>query len=69
MPKNGEINERFGVYRNTCCGREIIIREGASFPDCPNHPKLSTRWKPVEVDVADVTIINKKSKQKPEPAA
>ena len=42
MPDNGEINERFGVYKSVCCGREIIIREGATFPDCPNHPKLGT---------------------------
>ena len=62
MPNNGEKNQHFGVYRNLCCGREIIIREGATFPDCTNHPKLSTVWKPIEVDVADVILIKKKSK-------
>jgi hypothetical protein len=59
MANNGVISQRFGVYRSLCCGREIIIREGATFPDCPNHPKLSTRWKPVEVDVAEIVVINK----------
>ena len=45
VPWNGDINERFGVYRNVCCGLEIAIAEGAKFPDCPNHPKLTTKWK------------------------
>jgi hypothetical protein len=47
MAQNGEINERFGVYKSLCCGLEIVLAEGASFPDCPNHPKLTTQWKPV----------------------
>ena len=68
MPDNGEVNETFGVYRNVCCGSEIIIREGATFPDCPNHPKLSTIWKGIEVG-GDVVVIEKKSKQKSESAA
>jgi hypothetical protein len=54
MPNNGDVNKSFGVYRNVCCGREIVIREGGTFPDCPNHPKLSTIWKPAEVHIADV---------------
>jgi hypothetical protein len=45
MPTNGEINERFGVYTSVCCGAEIVISAGARFPDCPNHPKLTTTWK------------------------
>jgi hypothetical protein len=44
MPTNGEINKRFGVYRSFCCGAEIVIIEAATFPDCPNHPKLTTKW-------------------------
>lgn len=64
MPNNGDLNSIFGVYRNVCCGREIIIREGAAFPDCVNHPNLSTVWKQIEVDVADVIVIDKKSKNK-----
>jgi hypothetical protein len=47
MPSNGEINSKFGVYKNRCCGEEIVIPEGKEFPDCPNHPKLTTIWKPV----------------------
>lgn len=62
MPRNGDKNERFGVYRNLCCGREIIIREGATFPDCANHPKLSTLWKQIEVDVEEVIIVRRRVK-------
>ena len=49
MPQNGDTNKRFGVYKNLCCGDEIIVREGATFPDCKNHPKLTTVWKPIEL--------------------
>jgi hypothetical protein len=45
MPMNGEINDRFGVYTSLCCGAEIVIAEGAGFPDCPRHRGLSTTWK------------------------
>jgi hypothetical protein len=45
MPWNGDINERFGVYQSVCCGMEIVIAEGAKFPNCPNHPKPVTKWK------------------------
>jgi len=65
MPRNGEINKTFGVYRSRCCSREIVIREGATFPDCPNHPKLSTAWIAIEFEVAEVVVIKKKSKSDP----
>ena len=45
MPSNGEINSEFGVYKTLCCDVEIVITQDAPFPDCPNHPKLSTIWK------------------------
>jgi hypothetical protein len=44
---NGEVNTKFGIYRTLCCGQEIVITVGATFPDCPKHPKLTTEWKPV----------------------
>jgi len=50
MPANGEINEKFGVYKTLCCGLEIAISAGAEFPDCPNHPRLTTQWKPMNND-------------------
>ena len=47
MPVNGQINTEFGVYRSVCCGSEIVIAEGIEFPDCPRHPRLSTKWKSI----------------------
>jgi hypothetical protein len=66
VPENGETNPKFGVYRSLCCGAEIVINAGLTFPDCPNHPKLTTIWKPV----ADEKII-RQGEQKSEsfPAA
>jgi hypothetical protein len=45
MPLKGEVNKRFGVYQSVCCDAEIVITEGAVFPDCPNHANLPTKWK------------------------
>jgi hypothetical protein len=47
MPEKGSINDKFGVYQSLCCGSEIVIGEGMTFPDCPKHPKLPTKWKSV----------------------
>ena len=44
VPQNGEVNTRFGVYKAVCCGAEIVISQGATFPDCPNHPRRITIW-------------------------
>ena len=65
MPRTGEINTKFGVYKTVCCGAEIIIRDGATFPDCPNHPKLTTVWKQIEVEIVDVITLKKKSESDP----
>jgi hypothetical protein len=65
MPGNGEINTKFGVYRTACCGAEIIIREGATFPNCPNHPELTTVWKQIEVEIVDAITIKKESESDP----
>jgi hypothetical protein len=45
MPQNGDVNTAFGVYKSVCCGAEIVVAAGISFPDCPNHLKLPTEWK------------------------
>jgi hypothetical protein len=45
MPRNGETNTTFGVYRSLCCETEIVIAEGATFPDCPQHITFTTQWK------------------------
>jgi hypothetical protein len=43
---NGEVNQKLGLYESVCCGAEIVMNAGLTFPDCPNHPGL-TIWKPV----------------------
>jgi len=45
LPRNGEINREFGVYKSVCCGAEIVIPENATFPDCAIHIHLPTEWK------------------------
>ena len=50
VPHNGEINETIGVYRALCCGAELVVKARAAFPDCPNHPRLTTIWKPVRYE-------------------
>ncbi|HEY2384494.1 MAG TPA: hypothetical protein VGK48_25225 [Terriglobia bacterium] len=65
MPANGEINSEFGVYRNVCCGLEVVLAAGAAFPDCPNHPRLPTAWKSISDDqpirhVSHIPFIQKK---------
>jgi len=65
MPQSGEINTNFGVYKNLCCGREIIIRKGATFPSCLNHPKSVTLWNVVEVETIDIISIRKKAPTDP----
>jgi len=64
VPLNGEINETFGVYKSLCCGVEIVIREGATFPDCPNHPRI-TIWNPLDFEMILMSEITKKSKSEP----
>ena len=51
MPNNGETNKKFGVYKSLCCGLEIVIAEAMTFPVCPNHPKLTTVWTPINTEI------------------
>jgi hypothetical protein len=50
MPQNGETNRKLGFYKNLCCGKEIVVPTGNEFPACPNHPGLTTIWKPLVED-------------------
>ena len=66
MAMNGEVNTKFGSYRTLCCGQEIVISVGATFPDCPRHPKLTTEWKPViESDGGVINLSELSPKNKP----
>jgi hypothetical protein len=51
MPENGQLCTNYGVYRSLCCNEELTVREGENFPDCPRHKKLTTVWKPVDMDI------------------
>ena len=64
MPHNGQVNEKFGVYKSLCCGAEIVITKGAIFPKCPDHPQYTTIWKLLPEDMTDVSN-KKKSDSKP----
>src|SRR6266702_643791 len=44
MAQSGDQNTSFGIYKNDCCGREIAISKGATFPGCPKHRDLPTTW-------------------------
>ena len=68
MATNGEVNTTFGIYRTLCCGQEIVIAVGATFPDCPRHPKLSTEWKPV-MEADGIINLSEISPKKTKPAA
>ena len=47
MPQTGKRNQKFGLYKSLCCGKEIVVPEGTPFPDCPNHPDVTTIWKSI----------------------
>jgi hypothetical protein len=59
VPRNGEINEKFGSYKSVCCGAEIVINSGARFPYCPRHLNLSTIWKSSAEDNVPVEAANR----------
>ena len=67
MPHNGQVNEKFGVYKSACCHSEIVISPGATFPQCPNHPRLTTIWKLLSEE--DMTQLTDKKKSESKPAA
>ena len=47
MPRNGDINKEFGIYENLCCGAEIVIPAGVTFPHCAKHLAIVTEWRNV----------------------
>ena len=69
MPQNGEVNTKFGVYKNVCCGTEIVIPEGVTFPECATHIKLTTEWKPAANSDRIPHVNELKKKIKSDPAA
>jgi hypothetical protein len=47
MPKSGEVNSTFGIFESICCGSQIALSPGVTFPDCAQHLRLMTEWKDV----------------------
>lgn len=43
MSRTGDMSERDGYYRATCCNRESVIRRGDKFPSCKLCNKVA-RW-------------------------
>jgi hypothetical protein len=40
----GSINEQYGIYKNHCCGDELVVCKGIIFPNCNMHAEIVTRW-------------------------
>jgi hypothetical protein len=62
MPRDGEVNREFGVYRNSCCNAEILIPKGVTFPQCEKH--VSTEWKDI-TDVDNIPGVREAACEKP----
>jgi hypothetical protein len=70
MPRKGDINKKFGVYENLCCGAEIVIPENVTFPGCAEHIHPDTYWKPVAADaVRQITDLLNNSKATTAPSS
>lgn len=44
MPRSGEANRAFGIYKTACCNAEIVIPEHVTFPQCLKHNRTLTEW-------------------------
>jgi len=40
----GSVNGNYGIYRNHCCGNELVLYRGIKFPNCVTHNEMQTRW-------------------------
>jgi len=68
MPRNGEINNEFGIYESLCCGAEIVVPVGITFPHCAKHMNVLTEWQNV-ADKRKNSDVNINSKDKDASAA
>ena len=65
VPRNGEINTAFGVYKSLCCEYEIVVREGATFPQCPKHPNVPTVWNVLDIEIRPLRVTRKTNPDPP----
>jgi hypothetical protein len=56
MPLTGDSNTKFGVYKSACCGEEIVIPEGATFPSCAKHITDFTDWQSVSGEIIKLSV-------------
>jgi hypothetical protein len=57
VPLKGDKNTLFGIYRNRCCGAEIVISVGAVFPPCPRHQDTEAEWIQIQERVKIVGVV------------
>jgi hypothetical protein len=43
----GSTNGEYGIYKNHCCGDELVLYKGITFPNCKKHQEMATRWQMV----------------------
>jgi len=43
VSNNGNKNTKFGVYKSLCCGYEIVIGAGITFPRLSETPQIANR--------------------------
>jgi hypothetical protein len=55
--QSGDKNASFGVYKSACCGQEIVITRGATFPRCLSHTRLRTQWIAVDECQEPVSMV------------
>ena len=42
MPPTGDVSERTGIYRSTCCNEDMTVGRGERFPFCKACQKAVT---------------------------
>lgn len=40
----GSLNQEHAIYKNHCCGDELVLYRGIVFPNCKKHKDIETRW-------------------------
>jgi hypothetical protein len=45
----GSVNKEHGIFKSHCCGDELVLYKGITFPNCKKHQELATRWEMVGI--------------------
>jgi len=57
VAQSGDKNTSFGIFRSVCCEREIVIINGATFPECPKHRHLPTEWVAISESAVRIHLV------------